>query len=186
MDKKYLNYRGLSKLVELFKFGHKKIWHGTKSEWDALSSDEKEKYDQAEIEEYNNIDTSIVELIYPVGSIYINIVDVNPANIFGFGTWERVANNKALWGASTSGEVGTEKAAGLPNITGQAANAPSLAGGGTGAFYRSSGTETYSMQGSTGQNAAIYFSASRSNSIYGNSTTVQPPALVVNIWKRTA
>nr|DAP50260.1 MAG TPA: hypothetical protein [Caudoviricetes sp.] len=24
------------------------------------------------------------------------------------------------------------------------------------------------------------------DSIYGNSSTVQPPALVVNIWKRTA
>ena len=27
--------------------------------------------------------------------------------------------------------------------------------------------------------------ASRSSSIYGNSNTVQPPAYVVNVWRRT-
>ena len=32
----------------------------------------------------------------------------------------------------------------------------------------------------------INFDASRSSSIYGNSTTVQPPAYVVYMWKRTA
>ena len=31
----------------------------------------------------------------------------------------------------------------------------------------------------------FYLDASKSNSIYGKSNTVQPPALVVNIWKRT-
>ena len=38
----------------------------------------------------------------------------------------------------------------------------------------------------TSQSYFFDFDASLSNSIYGNSTTVQPPALVVNIWKRTA
>ena len=30
------------------------------------------------------------------------------------------------------------------------------------------------------------FDAGKSNPIYGNSDTVQPPAYLVNIWKRTA
>ena len=33
---------------------------------------------------------------------------------------------------------------------------------------------------------SLHFDASRSSAIYGKSTTVQPPALAVNIWKRTA
>lgn len=55
MDKKYLNKRGLATLLGLIKFGHKKIWHGTQDEWDALSAEEKDKYDQAEIEDQNGI-----------------------------------------------------------------------------------------------------------------------------------
>ena len=30
----------------------------------------------------------------------------------------------------------------------------------------------------------IEFDASKSNPIYGNSDTVQPPARIVNVWKR--
>lgn len=32
----------------------------------------------------------------------------------------------------------------------------------------------------------LSFDASKSNVIYGRSSTVQPPAFLVNIWKRTA
>lgn len=35
-------------------------------------------------------------------------------------------------------------------------------------------------------NAYSLFDASRSSSIYGSSSTVQPPAYVVHIWKRVS
>ena len=39
----------------------------------------------------------------------------------------------------------------------------------------------------TGQrNNAFSFSASKSNPIYGRSDTVQPPARIVNVWKRVS
>ncbi len=44
----------------------------------------------------------ILELVYPVGSIYISTVEVNPNTLFGFGTWERFAENRMLLGISSN------------------------------------------------------------------------------------
>lgn len=53
---KYLDKKGLAKVFSLIKFGHKKIWHGTLAEWEALSAAEKAEYDQAEvIDEYTGV-----------------------------------------------------------------------------------------------------------------------------------
>ena len=138
---------------------------------------------------------NLLKTVYPVGSIYINTTDVNPSTIFGFGTWERVAQNMTLWGSSADGEVGTTKSAGLPNITGKIGYFPGdrvLKGNGMGelgAFDRyntiNSSINNVSISG-TADSYYFDFDASLSNSIYGNSNTVQPPALVINIWKRTA
>ena len=78
--------------------------------------------------------------------------------------------------AQGSRTVGTYKRAGLPNITGWG-----LRGGqdniGGGAFFV---TATERGNGGTVNYGADYsFDASRSNTIYGNSTTVQPPALTL-------
>ena len=131
---------------------------------------------------------NLLKTIYPVGSIYINTTDVNPSTIFGFGTWERVAQNMTLWGSSADGQVGTTKSAGLPNIAGL------LSGVATFSSSYANNTLTATKEASANLPAGsgpthystIKFNASKSSSIYGNSTTVQPPALVVNIWKRTA
>ena len=40
----------------------------------------------------------IINLIYPVGSIYISTVNTNPGTLFGIGAWERYGNGKALVG----------------------------------------------------------------------------------------
>jgi len=36
--------------------------------------------------------------IYPVGAIYISTINTNPADLFGFGTWQRFGNGRALVG----------------------------------------------------------------------------------------
>lgn len=44
----------------------------------------------------------LVNLMYPVGSIYINATDpLNPATLFGFGTWEEFGAGKTLLGAGS-------------------------------------------------------------------------------------
>ena len=85
--------------------------------------------------------------------------------------------------------VGELVEAGLPNITGTFFNSQesetSLPKDPTGAFARDASTGN-GVDGKSGWFETISFNASRSSSIYGNSSTVQPPAYVVNVWRRTA
>lgn len=117
---------------------------------------------------------------YPVGAIYMSIDATSPASLFG-GTWTQIGAGYALWTA-TSGAGGTI-GAGLPNITGADVygidNAtPSGAFVSVSAGHYGTGTKNGSRR--------FRFSASNSNSIYGSSSTVQPPAYKVYAWRRTA
>lgn len=82
--------------------------------------------------------------------------------------------DKFIQGSDT---VGTVKSAGLPNITGDF-TADDLAPSPNGAFYTISDGGV-SGDGYSGGARLLGFNASRSSSIYGNSTTVQPPALTM-------
>lgn len=82
--------------------------------------------------------------------------------------------------------IGSNRMPGLPNIKGTIGTLPTGAGydtQNTGALYWVENTSTTSNTfGSNGGNRSIYgFDASRSSSIYGRSTTVQPPAILV-MW----
>lgn len=129
----------------------------------------------------------LLSKVYPVGSIYLSVNNTSPASFLG-GTWEQIGANYALWTA-TSG-AGSTISAGLPNITGyfndngHANNG--AATGVSGAFYNKSDNNAKSNNGAASDGYQIGFEASRSNSIYGNSSTVQPPAYKVYAWKRTA
>lgn len=88
--------------------------------------------------------------------------------------------NKTLFGLSETNSVGDYLSAGLPNITGSYCNASRWNRNFTGALYSGgTGIEGFGQNG-YGNNSIVAFDASKSNSIYGNSTTVQPPALVTN------
>lgn len=92
--------------------------------------------------------------------------------------------DRFLQGSATAG---TYKEAGLPNITGTIALRFGTWGAGAsgGALYKTMGAY------STGENVTtsnirnddvIQLNASRSSSVYGNSTTVQPPAYTAKIY----
>ena len=85
--------------------------------------------------------------------------------------------DRFLEGSTTSGTV---KNAGLPNISGKSSliRYPVLIGGGDGPFSTAldGNTDAVPTTGSA-RGAVITFDASLSNSIYGSSSTVQPPAL---------
>ena len=145
----------------------------------------------------NKADIDLFNAIYPVGSIYIGTQATCPMAIaIPNSTWELLEAGRALWtGNGSNGN--TKIAAGLPNISGETSVADGYpnaiqyirAVSASGAFYLSNRTMNCSKGAASANNSTaspIMFNASRSSSIYGNSTTVQPPAYVVNVWRRTA
>lgn len=80
-----------------------------------------------------------------------------------------------------SGTAGTVKAAGLPDIVGDAGLTFSDANVG-GAFYLNGILDSWNGTIQGGNRKYLDFDASRSNSIYGNSDTVQPPALTMRYY----
>ena len=95
------------------------------------------------------------------------------------------SSGRALYGAESGNNVRQLVAAGLPNITGSYVSisdsrkyivSGALYKGDYGAYSYASATRT--------EGYGIGFDASWSNSIYGNSTTVQPPAIKLNVLIR--
>lgn len=102
--------------------------------------------------------------------------------------------DKFIQGSNTAGTV---KSAGLPNVTGRVlgiygyytnGNAVMMTLDGIGAFYNATDrpwgrvikTDSIpTMDDSKKDHDGVYMDLSKSNSIYGNSTTVQPPALTM-------
>ena len=128
---------------------------------------------------------------YPVGSIYQSTDPTSPAALFG-GTWEQIASERVLMGASSSHKAGTTVNAGLPNITGTAnggvlsMSTPSSDGAFGSKYYN---TNSRHGGGDNGDWFSIHnrtFDASKSNPIYGASNTVQPAAYYVYIWHRVS
>ena len=86
--------------------------------------------------------------------------------------------DKFVQGAN--GNLGTIKAAGLPNITGKFYHDTNAKTGLSGAFtYEGTGRQNL-MNDSPTNSGLITFDASKSNSIYGNSDTVQPPSVCLS------
>ena len=134
---------------------------------------------------------------YPVGSIFQTVGNTSPAALFG-GTWQEIAQNRVLMGASYAHAAGTTVEAGLPNIAGSLSETSN--NGKTSPFRGNKNaissigalavTEVSSpfcgYAGYEGSAYDISFNASRSNPIYGRSNTVQPAAYYVHIWRRVA
>ena len=92
---------------------------------------------------------------------------------------------RTVFGISEDGTLGDYLEAGLPNITGWIKTSNNWTGGwngSSGVFTNSdTGRSNSAGDGGTGARGMQYnFDASRSSSIYGKSTTVQPPAMVTN------
>lgn len=128
----------------------------------------------------------MIDLIYPVGSIYTSIVSTNPGTLFGTGTWAAFATGRVLVGLDsgdtafdTVEETGGAKthtllATEMPAHV-HAENAPASASGGTMKFAldtNASGTQAAGLDtGSAGG---------------GGAHNNLQPYIVVYMWKRTA
>ena len=54
---------------------------------------------------------TLFDLIYPVGSIYMSVNNVSPANLFG-GTWERIEGSFLLAATENASSTGASQSAG--------------------------------------------------------------------------
>ena len=114
----------------------------------------------------------------------------SPAALFG-GSWEEIASERVLMGASSTHAAGSTVKAGLPNLKGSFSGVastayPNLSNSGALSINTNNGSLTGYEGGSYGSNCTVSFDASKSNAIYGRSSTVQPAAYYVHIWHRVA
>lgn len=128
----------------------------------------------------------------PIGSYFITETEDDPNILFG-GGWEKLTGRYVLQCSDDNHKAGTTVEAGLPNITGKATFI--LSDGENQTSYPDIGCFYWGMydhgwkSNSINEGPAkrdLLFDASRSNSIYGRSVTVQPPARIVNVWKRVS
>ena len=123
---------------------------------------------------------------YPVGSIFQTVSSTSPAALFG-GTWQKIAQNQVLMGASYANAAGTTVEAGLPNITGSfVADVKKGEHKVSGAFTAGNVIASTGEYNSFSDVYKFSLDASKSNAIYGRSATVQPAAYYVHIWRRVA
>ena len=138
--------------------------------------------------------TKLFELIsnamYPVGSIYMSVKDVNPSVLFG-GTWERLEDRFLL--ASGSSYTATYDSDGEANNTGGSADAVVVSHSHTAGKYdgytiANTGFQTGNRQGMFPDTSSTSASTRIQTNSTGESGTGKnmPPYLVVNVWKRTA
>lgn len=153
--------------------------------------------------------SSIVDLIYPVGSIYMSVNTTNPSTIFQGTTWEAVGQGRTLVGAGTgvdsanvsktfdSGANGgwynavvvshthsaSTKSAGAHNhtISPMTYRENYYTGGGkSNAWYAGSSTAHTNTTGAHTHGVTV-----NSSGVSGVNRNIQP-YLVVNMWVRTA
>lgn len=129
---------------------------------------------------------------YPVGAIYMSTDSTSPASIFG-GSWQSIASERVLMGVSSSHGAGSTVDAGLPNISSGSDAALDIQGSWGAPACRAPFAQTWqgnselssSTWSSTPKVISARFDASLCNSIYGRSSTVQPAAYYVYMWRRT-
>ena len=158
------------------------------------------------------LNNSILNLIYPVGSIYMSTSSVNPSNIFG-GTWEQI-QGKFLLGCSENYLIGTEGGESTHTLTTNEipshthswsqssctnpGNHTHIVGadkdGGAGSNRytvhitnnnTASGQQYSPVSGGAGSHTHT-ISGSNGQTGGGQSHNNMPPYLAVSIWKRTA
>ena len=126
--------------------------------------------------------------IYPVGSIYLSVNNIEPSTLFG-GTWERIAD-RFLLGAGTTYTAGNTGGAATVKLT--------AAESGIRAHYHSIGRDNDAGYG--GDNGSVHANGYDTDSTVGanwvlRTSTVaaqdaldahnnMPPYLVVNMWKK--
>lgn len=127
----------------------------------------------------------IIDLIYPIGSIYMTVSDTNPFETIKFGVWEKIENRFLLASSNIhmNGETGGEENHTLSiNEMPKHSHKMKYDSIGWTALRQSSGTNGI-LENNTSSYDGQYSTEEVGN---GNAHNNMPPYLVVNMWKRIA
>ena len=147
----------------------------------------------------SDLKTLMLNMCYPIGSIYTSVNKKNPSELFG-GTWEQIVD-KFLYCTSSSGEVGGSKKISVENLPSHNHTATcsdiyakfngiprtsdifygSASSTWTGEFKYASGLNTLRTD-----NIKISQELTVTVNNTGSGTDYMPPFMTVYAWKRTA
>lgn len=138
------------------------------------------------------IRNDMLEMMYPIGSVYISTTENNPLELFGFGEWEALPD-RFLLGAGdnfTAGGTGGKSSVTLSaaiGATNSSTNALGYIAGGYTAYQASHGP-TYTVYGSNSANGGTWNHATPviEHSSTSRDVNIMPPYLVVYMWTRIA
>ena len=160
------------------------------------------------LNELENEIKNIADVIYPIGSIYMSMNDINPSLLFG-GTWTQINDNRFLLCSSSSKQTGgstTIKTENMPShthtfegdaITGSInnlersrdANDETLFST-SGCFSKTSRSGTKTLQGTDWKDVkvSVQFNATPTGSISstGGGQAYRQPYMTVFCWYRVA
>lgn len=163
-----------------------------KAEFDSLVDTEIESYLEDIISQASDY-SYILDLVYPIGSIYMSVNNVSPSTLFG-GTWESMGEGRTLIGAGTNdgttytaGSTGGEKTHTLttnemPSHTHGNVwwNLIVSADGNTGRWSLNNGSLVIETQADRDASTRV-----TGNTGSGWAHNNMQPYLVVYMWKRT-
>lgn len=140
----------------------------------------------------DNSKISLIDTIYPIGSIYMSINNTDPSTLFG-GTWEQIKDRFLLGAGDTysNGVTGGSKdhshtlnsAAAMIGSPSGNANAIGFSASQNGSL----GGSTYSVGNSPSSATNGHPNRSHNTKLTGKTDNADnmPPYLVVYMWKRT-
>ena len=135
---------------------------------------------------------NLIDIVYPVGSIYMSVNTISPSVLFGFGVWEKIEDKFLLGSGTTYANGSTGGSADSvvvshshnPNVDGEyIVTSEENTANNTRVAYSASGNRWVD-----GQPSESHFHHRTSTSTVGEDGTGKnmPPYIAVNIWKRTA
>lgn len=151
--------------------------------WTADDSDTTSVADHITALESQSIDRSaIVNIVYPVGSIYMSVNNTSPATLFG-GTWAKM-ESRFLIGASSTYALGSTGGEATHRLTTSEMPSHNHLTTSSGKVVNVSSGSGYTVPCANdyGSSASLYTSSTGSGSAHNN----MPPYIAVNMWKRTA
>lgn len=151
--------------------------------------------------------SEIISAIYPIGSIYTSITDIDPATLSGVGTWERIEDCFLLAAGSrhSAGESGGEESVTL-TVDQMPSHSHSASTSGAGGHSHQIGTDKDAIYSTSGQCWSVHNTSSGYTYMNGSTSWVgdhthgvvvnntggngshnnMPPYLSVYVWKRIA